>query len=64
VLAVDDEAASLYADIHVELRRAGTPLPTNDIWIAALAAREGAEIVTSDRHFEVVGRVGVMLLPG
>jgi tRNA(fMet)-specific endonuclease VapC len=62
VLEVDDGAASLYAEILVELRRAGTPIPTNDIWIAALAAREGAQILTFDRHFELIKRVGVRLL--
>ena len=50
-LNVDDEAASHYADIVVELRRLGTPIPTNDIWIAALAAREGATVLTTDGHF-------------
>ena len=62
VLDVDDEAASIYAEIVVELRRAGTPLPTNDIWIAALAAREGLTVLTFDRHFERIGRVGKIIL--
>ena len=62
ILDVDDEAAAHYADIVVELRRAGTPLPTNDIWIAALAAREGATVVTTDRHFARIGRVGSVIL--
>ena len=62
ILDVDDEAASHYADIVVELRRGGTPLPTNDIWIAALAAREGATVVTADGHFARIGRVGSLIL--
>lgn len=62
-LDVDDEAAAHYADIVVELRRAGTPLPTNDIWIAALAAREGATVVTTDCHFDRIGRIGSLILP-
>jgi tRNA(fMet)-specific endonuclease VapC len=61
-LDIDDEAASIYAEIVLELRNAGTPLPTNDIWIAAVAAREGATIVTYDQHFETIRRVGVLLL--
>jgi tRNA(fMet)-specific endonuclease VapC len=41
VLDVDDAASRIYAEIMVMLRRRGTPpLPTNDIWIAAVAARE------------------------
>ena len=62
ILNVDDEAASHYADIVVELRRSGTPLPTNDIWIAALAAREGATVVTADRHFAHIRRVGSLIV--
>ena len=48
--------------IVVELRRRGTPIPTNDIWIAALAAREGATVLTSDGHFAHIGRVGSVIL--
>ena len=62
ILSVDDEVASHYADIVVELRRRGTPIPTNDIWIAALAAREGATVLTSDGHFAYIGRVGSVIL--
>lgn len=61
-LDVDDEAASLYADLIVQLRRDGTPLPTNDLWIAALAAREGAMVVTYDEHFRRIRRVGSLVL--
>jgi predicted nucleic acid-binding protein len=61
ILDVDDQASRIYAEIVVALRAAGTPLPTNDLWIAAVAAREGASVVTFDRHFEFIGRVGVVL---
>lgn len=63
VLEVDDEAATIYADIVVELRRAGAPLPTNDIWIAALASREGMVVVTYDDHFRRIFRVGTHVIP-
>lgn len=59
VLEVDERAASLYADLVVELRTAGTPIPTNDIWIAALSVREGATVLTCDAHFERIRRLGV-----
>ena len=62
ILNVDDEAASHYAEIVVELRRHGKPIPTNDIWIAALAAREGATVLTTDGHFAYIGRVGSVIL--
>jgi predicted nucleic acid-binding protein len=62
VLDVDDDAATVYADIVTALRAAGTPLPTNDIWIAAVAAREGATVVTYDAHFRAISRVGSRVL--
>jgi predicted nucleic acid-binding protein len=61
-IPVDREVAEVYAEILAGLRQAGTPLPTNDIWIAAAAARAGATIVTYDAHFAVIGRVGSILL--
>lgn len=62
VLEVDAEAATFYADLVVALRSAGTPLPTNDIWIGALALREGSRVLTHDRHFEMMRGVAVELL--
>lgn len=41
-----------YSRIALHLKRQGTPIPSNDIWIAAQAMEHGAEIVTLDRHFE------------
>lgn len=54
VLAVDDAASHVYAEMVVALRRAGTAVPTNDLWIAALAARAGATVLTHDRHFAAI----------
>ena len=62
VLAVDDEASQIYADIVVALRVAGTPIPTNDIWIAAVSAREAATVLTFDGHFASIARVGHRIL--
>ncbi len=61
-LEVDQQVSRYYAEIVCELRRAGTPLPTNDIWIAATAARAGALVLTFDSHFEKIGRVGSLVL--
>ena len=61
-LPVDHDVARLYGEIVVALKEAGTPLPTNDIWIAATAARSGAAILTYDTHFEAIKRVGSVIL--
>ena len=62
VLPVDSETSRHYAEIVAELRKAGTPIPTNDIWIAATAARNGATVLTCDDHFERIGRVGSVVI--
>ncbi len=51
-----------YAETVVELRKAGTPIPTNDIWIAAVAAREGATLVIYDQRFQAISRIGSRVL--
>ena len=40
-----------YSRIAAQLKQKGTPIPTNDIWIAAQTMEHGAELLTSDRHF-------------
>lgn len=59
---VDGEAGQVYAEIVVALRKSGTPLPSNDIWIAAAAARAGAIVLTYDAHFAAIKRVGALVL--
>jgi tRNA(fMet)-specific endonuclease VapC len=46
--------ADRYSRIAAQLKRQGTPIPTNDIWIAAQAFEHGAELATMDRHFEKI----------
>lgn len=62
VLQVDPETSRHYAEIVAELRRAGTPLPTNDIWIAAVASRNGVTVLTCDDHFERIARIGSIII--
>lgn len=62
VLPVDSETSRQYAEIVAELRKEGTPIPTNDIWIAATAARNGTTVLTCDDHFERIGRVGAVVV--
>jgi len=44
--------ADRYSRIAAQLRQQGTPIPTNDIWIAAQAVEHGAELITMDQHFD------------
>jgi tRNA(fMet)-specific endonuclease VapC len=48
------ETAEHYARLLVQLKRAGTPIPDNDLWIAALVLEHDLLLITRDRHFESV----------
>lgn len=61
-IAVDHGVSRLYAEVLVALRTRGTPLPTNDIWVAACAVRRGAPVLTFDSHFASIERVGSLIL--
>ncbi len=54
VAAVNAATADAYADIRLELKRLGAPIPSNDAWIAALARQHGLSVLSNDRHFDVV----------
>jgi tRNA(fMet)-specific endonuclease VapC len=56
-LPVTRVTADRYARIASALRRKGTPIPTNDIWIAAHAVETGADLLSSDAHFSHVDGV-------
>ena len=57
LVPVDEETAERYAVIRDQLRRQGTPIPTNDLWIAASAAQHGLVLLTLDRHFKEVPQI-------
>lgn len=62
-LVLDDETADRYAIIHDELRRAGAPIPANDLWITASAMQHGLRLLTTDPHFRRVPQIAVSLYP-
>lgn len=49
-----DTTAHHYAAIYARLRKAGTPIPTNDIWIAAIAIEHSLVLYSRDAHFELI----------
>jgi tRNA(fMet)-specific endonuclease VapC len=51
VVQVTLETAERYAVIYSFLRRNGRPIPTNDLWIAAMTMAHGATLLTADAHF-------------
>lgn len=54
LLTPTDTTAKYYGQIKAELAGAGTPIPQNDIWIAALAKEYQLPLATRDRHFKRV----------
>ena len=60
VLPIDEETSQRYAVILHGLRRAGTPINSNDIWIAASAMQYGLTVRTTDKDFERVPQIMTM----
>ncbi len=57
IAAVTSATADAYADIRLELKRLGHPIPPNDAWIAALARQHALPVLSNDTHFDVVAGV-------
>lgn len=54
MLPVNEATSRHYAQIRLELKRAGRPIPVNDLWIAALCRQHGYDLLSRDRHFDAV----------
>ena len=54
VARIDREIAAVYGAVRLELKQAGTPIPINDTWIAAVARHERLPIISRDGHFDAV----------
>jgi predicted nucleic acid-binding protein len=54
VLPLGEETATHYASIRQQQKSAGAPLPSNDVWIAALAKQHELPILSRDTHFDAV----------
>ena len=52
VLMPGRETAEHYVRLFMQLKRAGTPIPDNDLWIAALVLEHNLVLLTRDKHFE------------
>jgi tRNA(fMet)-specific endonuclease VapC len=60
VLYGGDATTRAYASLYRQLRTQGTPIPTNDIWIAALVVEHALTLYTRDRHFEHLPQLPVL----
>ena len=64
VAPVSATVARQYGRVYAALRRAGTPIPVNDMWIAATSIDQGACLVTFDHDFERVDGLDRLILEG
>jgi tRNA(fMet)-specific endonuclease VapC len=60
ILYIDDYVAHSYALIKTNLQKNGTPIPDNDIWIAATAHANNISVATFDDHFNYVSQIKVI----
>ncbi len=52
VLYADDQTTHHYARLFAQLRKQGTPIPTNDLWLAALVTQHNLILFARDQHFD------------
>ena len=57
LLLADEQTTFHYASLFAQLRRRGTPIPTNDIWIAALVRQHGLVLHARDKHFDQLAEI-------
>jgi len=60
VHSVDEDTSEFYAEILNKLREIGRPVPTNDIWIAAVAFQNGLKLFTKDIHFKAIAGLSLV----
>jgi tRNA(fMet)-specific endonuclease VapC len=54
VLYADEQTTHHYANVYRQLRKQGTPIPTNDMWIAALVLQHSLSLCDRDAHFDAL----------
>ena len=54
IYGVDEDTAEHYSEVLNNIRKKGKPIPTNDIWIAAVAFQHGLPLFTNGKHFQQI----------
>jgi tRNA(fMet)-specific endonuclease VapC len=54
ILYADEQTTYHYASVYRQLRKQGTPIPTNDMWIAALVLQHSLSLYDRDRYFDAL----------
>lgn len=57
ILYADEQTTHHYANVYRQLRMQGTPIPTNDMWIAALVLQHSLVLCARDAHFDALAQI-------
>jgi predicted nucleic acid-binding protein len=57
IAKISHETAKIYAGLRLDLKSQGTPIPSNDTWIAALACQHDLPLLSNDAHFDLLDHV-------
>jgi predicted nucleic acid-binding protein len=57
ILDIDERTTISYSIVRTKLRQAGTPIPSNDVWIAALCRQHSLPLLSRDLHFDAVSGI-------
>lgn len=60
ILEITERTTAVYARVRHQLRAAGTPIPENDVWIAAVAIEHSLPLASRDKHFKLVRGLEVL----
>ena len=60
LLSADEGTTFIYANLFRQLRIQGTPIPTNDLWIAALTIQHGLLLFSRDTHFNRLPQIPIV----
>jgi tRNA(fMet)-specific endonuclease VapC len=57
VLCADEQTTHHYAKVYLQLRKQGTPIPANDMWVAALVLQHSLVLCARDAHFDSLAQI-------
>jgi tRNA(fMet)-specific endonuclease VapC len=57
ILYADEQTTHHYSNVYRQLRKQGTPIPTNDMWIAALVLQHSLVLCARDAHFDALAQL-------
>lgn len=63
LLLADEQTSHHYAAVYRQLRHQGTPIPTNDMWIAALVLQHNLVLCDRDRHYDYLPQISRAMVP-